>query len=204
MDLKKLSLEAQIMAVAGLALIIDLIFLPWHRMSINIPGVVSLSESRSAIESPNGLFGLLALLLAAAVVARLIVANFTSIKLPELPMSWGRIQLFATGGIAGLLVLKLVLEMDFLALGAWFALVPAGAMVYGAFRLDRQAPAPMERDLPPLNSIFDFGPQPNASQIAYPAPSDAPAPAPAPAPASAPAPAPAPKPEVDAEGTIPV
>ncbi|MGH9040209.1 MAG: hypothetical protein ACRDZ3_08260 [Acidimicrobiia bacterium] len=188
MDLKKLSLEAQILAVAGLVLIIDLLFLPWHRMSISIPGVLTVSENRSAIESPNGFLGLLALLLAAAVVGRLIVANFTTMKLPELPMSWVRAQLFASGAVAGLLVLKLIVETDFLGIGAWLGILAAGGMVYTAFRLDRQAPVALQRDVPPLNSIFDFGPQPNSSQIAaYPAPS----------------PAPAPMPEGDTEGTFP-
>jgi hypothetical protein len=133
MDLKKLSLGERIIGAAGLFLLIDLLFLPWHRISIGIPGIARITENRSGIQSPNGFLGLLALLVVAALVARLVISGFTKIELPEIPVSWGRADLLGAAGAAVLLLLKLVLETDFLGFGAWLAILGAGALVYGGF-----------------------------------------------------------------------
>ncbi|MGH8994376.1 MAG: hypothetical protein ACRDZ7_22940 [Acidimicrobiia bacterium] len=197
MNLKKLSVETQILVVAGLFLVLDLLFMPWHRISISIPGIVSVTENRSAIQSPNGLLGLLALLVAAAVVAQVVVVNFTSIKLPRIPMSWARVNLVASAAVAALLVLKLVLEIDFLGLGAWLSLPAAGAMVFAGVRLNQStlassfiAPRSATFDDTPLTSFLDFGPQPSPEQIRaamsgqVARPVSGPPPAPAPSPSS--------------------
>lgn len=139
MDLiKKLSLGQRILAGSGVFLLLDMLFLPWHRISIGIPGIARITENRSAIQSPNGFLGLLAFLVVAAIVAQLVLSEFTSLKLPEIPMSWGRADLFAAGAVAGLLVLKLVMETSYLSIGAWLALPAAGALVYGAFTRNQE------------------------------------------------------------------
>ncbi|MGH8975943.1 MAG: hypothetical protein ACRD0C_22375, partial [Acidimicrobiia bacterium] len=95
--MKKLSLGERIMGAAGLFLLIDLLFLPWHRISVGIPGIVRVTESRSGVESPNGLLGLLAFVVVAAIVAQIILSEFTHVALPEIPMSWGRADLLGAG-----------------------------------------------------------------------------------------------------------
>lgn len=138
MDLKKLSLGERIIGAAGLFLMLDLLFLPWHRVSIGIPGIARITESRSALQSPNGFLGLLAFLVVVALVARLVISQFTKIELPEIPMSWGRAELLAAAGAAALLLLKLVMETNFLSVGAWLAILGAGALVYGGFLRDQE------------------------------------------------------------------
>ncbi len=140
--LKKLSLGERIMGAAGLFLLIDLLFLPWHRISVGLPGIARITETRSGVQSPNGWLGLLAFVIVVALVAQLINKEFTLVPLPEIPVSWGRADLLGSGAVAALLLVKLVMETDFLGYGAWLAIVAAGAMVYGGYLLDREV-APM-------------------------------------------------------------
>src|SRR5690349_12858710 len=58
MDLKKLSLGERIMGGAAVLLAIDLVALPWHRISVGI-GAFSVSASRTGVESPHGVVGVL-------------------------------------------------------------------------------------------------------------------------------------------------
>ncbi|MGH9037016.1 MAG: hypothetical protein ACRD0O_14740 [Acidimicrobiia bacterium] len=138
MDLKKLSLGERIIGAAGLFLMLDLLFLPWHRVSFSIPGIARITESRSALQAPNGFLGLLAFLVVVALVARLVISQFTKIELPEIPVSWGRADLLGAAGVAALLLLKLVMETNSLSVGAWLAILGAGALVYGGFLRDRE------------------------------------------------------------------
>ena len=56
MDLGKLSRGERIIVVAGVLLVIDLLFLPWH--SITVPFIGSVD--RNGISSPNAFLGFLA------------------------------------------------------------------------------------------------------------------------------------------------
>jgi len=129
--IKKLSLGQRTLAAAGVFLLLDMLFLPWHR-SVGIPGI-GMSASSGAFQSPDGFLGLLAFLVVAALVAHVVLSEFTSLKLPEIPMSWGRADMIAAGAVAGLLVLKFVMETSFLGIGAWLALPAAGALAYGGY-----------------------------------------------------------------------
>lgn len=137
MDLKKLSLGDQIIAGAGIVLLFDLLFFPWHRVSVGFGGFRA-TATRSGIESPNAFWGWLALLVALAVVVTLLVRRLTTAKLPELPLPWNQATFFATLAIEALLVIKLVAETDFLAFGAWLALILGAAMIYGGFLVWKQ------------------------------------------------------------------
>ena len=110
-SLRKLSLGERIMSLTAVVLLFDLLFLPWHRVDLGIGG----TYSRSGIESPNGFLGLLAALILAAIVARVVVSEFTSITLPTLPLPWERAELIGGAAVAGLLVAKLVFETSYLS-----------------------------------------------------------------------------------------
>jgi hypothetical protein len=138
MDLKKLSLGERIMALAGVLLILDLLILPWHRIDFGF-GLLG-TVSRSGVQSPNGFLGLLAALLAVAIVARIIVSEFTTVALPSLPVSWERADLIAGAAVAALVVLKLVLETSYLSIGAWLAIPLAAAVLYGGYQRSRETP----------------------------------------------------------------
>jgi hypothetical protein len=137
MDLKKLTTGERIMAVAAVLIVIDLFALPWHRISVGI-GAFEFTSSRTGVESPNGLVGLLAALLALAVLARIVLAEFTSVALPVLPIPWERADLIAGAGVAALVLLKLALETSYLSIGAWLAVILAGGMAYGGYVRSRE------------------------------------------------------------------
>ncbi len=129
MDLDKLSLSDKIIAGTGIVLIIDLLFLPWHSIDIG-----PFSTSLTAIEERNAFLGVLALLLTIAVVAVTLVRVFKpETKLPDLPVTWDRAIFFGAAATLGLLVLKLILETDFLGIGAWLGLLLAAGMTYGGY-----------------------------------------------------------------------
>lgn len=149
MDLKKLSLGQRISSLAALLLTLDLFILPWHRISIGLGGFGSVSASRSGIQSPNGFVGLLVALLAVAIVARIVVSEFTSVELPTLPVSWARADLLAGAAVAALVLLKLVLETSYLSVGAWLAVPLAGAVAYGGYLASHEPAARSEQNPAP-------------------------------------------------------
>lgn len=130
MDLTKLSLSDKIIGGAGIVLIIDLLFLPWHDIDFGFGG----SITRTAIEDPNAFWGILALLLTIAVVAVVAVRVFKpETKLPDLPVSWDQAIFFASAAVAALLLLKLLVETSELGFGAFLGIILAGGMAYGGF-----------------------------------------------------------------------
>ena len=131
MDLNKLSLSDKIIAATGIVLIIDLLFLPWHSVDL---GPFGGTFTRSGIESPNSFWGVLALLLAIAVVAvTLIRALKPETTLPDLPVSWNQAIFYASAATAVLLLLKLLIETDGLGFGSYLGVILAGGMAYGGF-----------------------------------------------------------------------
>ena len=143
MDLKRLSMAERIMSLAAVLLLLDLFLLPWHRISIGI-GDFAFTSSRSGVESPNGFLGLLAAIVAIAVVARIMLAKFSTVTLPALPVSDQQLDLIGGAALVGLVLLKLVLETSFLSVGAWLAVPLSGAVLYGGYLRSRES-APLSR-----------------------------------------------------------
>ena len=128
MDFSKLTLGDKILGGTAIALVIDLVFLPWHSIDY-IYG----SINRTGIESPHGIWGFLALLVLFAIIGTTIVRRLTDTELPETPRPMGELTFFATIGVLVILLFKLILETDALGFGAYLAILLAGGMVYGAF-----------------------------------------------------------------------
>ncbi|HEU5082272.1 MAG TPA: hypothetical protein VFU14_02950 [Acidimicrobiales bacterium] len=130
MDLDKLSLSDKIIAGTGIVLLIDLLFLPWHSVDLGPLG----DYSRSGVESPNSFWGIVALLLTIAVVAVTVVRVFKpETKLPDLPVTWDRAIFFGAVATLAVLLLKLVMETDYLGFGAWLGILLAAGMTYGGY-----------------------------------------------------------------------
>lgn len=136
MDLSKLTIGEKIVGGAGIVLVLDLLLFPWHKIDF---GIGALSVSRSGIESPNGFWGVLAMLLALAMVAVVVVTRFTSTKVPDLPLPLGQAMFFAGVAVAALLLIKLISETDFLGFGAYLGILLGGAMAYGGFVYRKEA-----------------------------------------------------------------
>lgn len=131
MDFSKMRTPDWIMGGCGLVLIIDLLFFPWHKIDFGSFGGGSVN--RSAVESPNSGWGWLALLLTIAIVAVVVLRRLTTVQLPEIPVPYQDAAFFASIAVAAILLLKLVIETDFLGFGSYFGIILAGGMTYGAF-----------------------------------------------------------------------
>jgi hypothetical protein len=132
-DLSKLSLSDKILGGTGIILIIDLLFFPWHHISISFGGIDVASKSYNALSGTGEFWGFLALLLTLAVVGVLIVTKFTSTTMPDLPVPLNQAIFYTSIATLVLLLLKLVLETDYLGFGAYFGILLAAGMTYGGF-----------------------------------------------------------------------
>ena len=84
MDLSRLSQGERIVLIAGVLLIIDLLFLPWH--SIDIGGAaeaLGVDTTRSGVQSPNAFYGVVALHPHARDGGQIVLDKLTSVALPE-------------------------------------------------------------------------------------------------------------------------
>lgn len=134
MDLSKLTQGEKVVGGAGLALIVDLLFLPWHRIDLGI-----VQWTRSGVESPNGFWGILALLLTIAMVGFVVATRLTTTRVPDLPVPAGQAMFIGGTAVAGLLLLKLAVETDFLGFGAWLGVLLGGAVAYGGHLMRQEA-----------------------------------------------------------------
>ncbi|MEO8692540.1 MAG: hypothetical protein ABI658_03435 [Acidimicrobiales bacterium] len=135
-----------ILGGCALVLIIDLLFLPWHKIDFDFGPLLGSAGSvkRTAVQSPNAFWGWLALLLAIAVLAVVIIRRLTTVKLPEIPISWSDATFYGAIAALALLVLKLIIETSSLGYGSYFGILLAAGMVYGGFaakQLDATAPS---------------------------------------------------------------
>ncbi|HSL57291.1 MAG TPA: hypothetical protein VK866_05570 [Acidimicrobiales bacterium] len=135
MDFKKLTLGDQILGGTSLAVFLVLLIFPWHSVDFGLG-----SFDIGATESPNGFWGLLGILLALVLLASVIV-KMTTAKVPDLPIPMGDAQFYGAIAMLAVLVLKLVLETESLAIGAYLAILLSGGAVYGGFLLKGQGAA---------------------------------------------------------------
>jgi len=126
MDLSKLTQGEKIVLAAGVLLIIDLLFLPWHSV---------LGLHISAVDAPNSGYAIIALLLAIIMVGQIVAAKLTSANLPDPPLPWSQLHLFGGGAIAVLLLLKLIAETSLLGFGAYLGVILGLAIAYGAYTM---------------------------------------------------------------------
>ena len=115
------------MAGAGVALVVDLLLLPWHSYTF-----ADVRVRWQAVDEPNRFFGVVAVLVTIVIVA-VVLARALDVTLPHLPVPWGEVLFYASCGVVVFLFLKLLQETSALAYGAWLGLVLAGAMTYGAW-----------------------------------------------------------------------
>jgi len=132
-DFKKLTLGDQILGGTSLVAFLVLLLFPWHSVDLGPFG----SADIAATSSPNGFLGLLGILLALVLAASVIV-KMTTVQVPDLPIPMGDAQFYGAIAMLAVLVLKLVLETEALAFGAYLSILLAGGAVYGGFLLKGQ------------------------------------------------------------------
>ena len=130
MDFSSMTLSQKIMLPAGVLLALVLLIAPWHNVDTGFGSV-----SFQATESPNGFWGLIALILTIGLVAVGVMKAFGLGSLPEEVngQSMERLLFLLSVVVLAFLLIKLVAETDFLGWGAWVALLLAAAQAYGGF-----------------------------------------------------------------------
>lgn len=166
MDLTKLSTGDKIIGATGLLLVVVLVVFPWHHVSAyDMQMNVSFDAgavNRSAVQSPNAFWGILALLLTLAIVGSLFLRRLTDAELPSTPVPPSQLTFFGTIGVLVLLMLKFVIETSALGIGAFLAILLAGGMTYGGY-LSRS-------EVDPSRGPSGQFPPPPASAVPPPAP----------------------------------
>ena len=135
MDLSKLTKGDKIVLGAGLLLIIDLLFLPWHKISV--AGIIDVT--RTGVQSPNSFYGVLALLLAVVMVAQVALSKLSTAKLPDMPVPWGQVHLIAGVAAFVLLLLKLLVETSSLGFGAYLGVLLAAGLAFGGYTISQES-----------------------------------------------------------------
>lgn len=138
MDLNKLSLGDKIAGGCGIALILGLFLLPWHKIEFDFGFGSGVSESCSAFQCTNTFWAWLAFLVTLAVVAMIVLSKLTDVELPELPIPQNQALFYGTIAAGALLALKLITETDFLGWGAYVNLILAAGMIYGGFLIFKE------------------------------------------------------------------
>ena len=135
--LAKLSQGERIVLVGGLLLIADLLFVPWH--SVDLGGLdIAFDTTRTGVESPNGGYGVAAVILTAIMIVQILVARFTSARMPATPLPWSQLQLVLGVFVAVVLVVKLVRETELLGFGSYSGVLAGLLVAYGGYAISRE------------------------------------------------------------------
>jgi uncharacterized membrane protein len=140
--LARLTQGEWLVLIAGVALIVDLIWLPWHSIPVSNRDLQVL-ESRgifvdttyTAVQGSNIGYGVAAVLLTAVMIVQIAVARLLAVRLPQPPVPWSQIHLILGIFVAVLIVIKLVRATEFLGYGAYSAILAAVLVAYGGYRI---------------------------------------------------------------------
>ena len=139
--LSKLSQGERLVLVAGMLLIVDLLFVPWH--SVDLGGLdIGFDPTRTGVEAPNGGYGVAAVILTLLMIAEILVTRLTPLRLPANPLPWAQPQLAAGVFVAVLLVVKLVRETELLGFGSYSGILAGLLVAYGGYVVTQERGSP--------------------------------------------------------------
>jgi hypothetical protein len=143
--LGKLSQGERIVLIGGLALIFDLLVLPWHSIDLGALGVVNdigFDTTRTAVQEPNAAYGLVAVVLASIMVLQIVLARLTPAGLPGPAVLWAQVHLIAGVFVGVVLLVKLFRQTDVLGYGAYSGILGGILVAYGGYRIAQEAGTP--------------------------------------------------------------
>ncbi len=137
----KLSQGEMIVLVAGLALIADLLLLPWYDIDLG-----SLDEAvnttATGVQQPYAGYGIAAVVLTLVMIAQIALARLLAVRLPDPSVPWSQIHLIVGIFVAVMLVIKLVRLTDSLGYGAYSAILAGILVAYGGYRIASEPSSP--------------------------------------------------------------
>ncbi len=128
MNTQSITRDDWIIGGVALLLIIDLLFLPWFSISIG-----PFSADLTATDAPDGWLGILAVLVAIALIADLAVERMSpQTTLPSLGGSRPHTRFVLAAVTAVLVALKFLLHIHFsqFGFGFWLGVILTAALVY--------------------------------------------------------------------------
>jgi len=143
MDVSKFTRDELILGGIALLLVIDLLFLPWFDITVGF-GTFRVSATSSATGSPDGWLGVLAVLVALALMAYIAIERLAAdVELPTINGSGATTRLVLAAVAAGCVALKFLFNIHFslFGVGLWGAVVLALALVVIAARMRDAEPA---------------------------------------------------------------
>lgn len=123
------------LAAGGAALFIIFCFLPWYKITIEFLDFED-SFSANALEAPGAIWGVIGLFASIAMLIAILGPKFANLQLPALgSVTWG--QAFLGIGALTLLcvIIKLINESSYLAIGFYLGFLAAAAMTAGGYLL---------------------------------------------------------------------
>lgn len=133
MNVENVSRDDWILGGLELLLVIDLLFLPWFSVSLG-----PLSVSATGTEDPDGWLGILAALVAIALIVDLAIERLSpQTTVPAIGNSRTHTRFILACAVAVLLLLKFLFQISHfgdLGLGFWAAVVLTAALVYFALQ----------------------------------------------------------------------
>lgn len=153
-DVKEISWQEWAVGGGAALLAIDLLVLPWWSVGF---GYFSVSET--GLGAPDGFLGILAFLGAVGLAGYVVIARFTSVKLPELAIPWSRVVLIAALCVAALVGLKFVLHphISYLSIGAWLALALGAIVIVGSIASTTSSAPTTSSTVPPSSEQASEG-----------------------------------------------
>jgi len=143
MDVSKFTRDELILGGVAVLLVIDLLFLPWFDITVGF-GTFRVSATSSATGSPDGWLGVLAVLVALALMAYIAIERLAAdVELPTISGSAATTRLVLAAVAAGCVALKFLFNIHFSLFGAgfWGAIVLAASLVVVAARSREAEPA---------------------------------------------------------------
>jgi hypothetical protein len=144
--LSEFSRSEKITGVAGILLLIGIFAFPWYH--VGVAGVTvaghtygGASYSSNVLQGPGSFFSILALIVLIALLAELVISRFTTVALPDLPISWGAAELYGGIAVLALLVVKILFHIGNFGWGFYGDMLLAIALVYGVTGLSRAGAA---------------------------------------------------------------
>ncbi len=143
--LGRLSQGERIVLIGGLALIFDLLVLPWHSFDLDALhlGVdIAFDPTRTAVQEPNAAYGVVAVVLASIMVLQIVLARLTPAGLPGSAGLWAQVHLIGGVFVGVVLLVKLFRETELLGYGAYSGVLGGVLLAYGGYCIAREAGAP--------------------------------------------------------------
>ena len=118
----------RLVVISAVLLMADLFFAPWYDRVF----VIGYEVTRTAVEPPQGWLAVLAWLATGALLVEVIVTRLSTTGLPEVSVSWLRIQLVQAASVFVLVLVKFAVTGQY-AWGSWIGLVLATGFAYSVW-----------------------------------------------------------------------